>query len=237
VDLMNHASGGAVGVSWCWDQEARAMVATANRAHAAGEELLDSYGLRSNLLLYRTYGFTQGPEQEPSWTCIVHPQCVHSIYEDFLLEEHLGLQIMLESTRMDPSLCTALNAAGARAAEFLRLICARSLIAYEADTGLQPALEALRIARAEAPTSCAWWSRLGPEEMHLVAEEGTRIKMCEYLCLVAHLEAVDIAGGGAVEEQCLAGAVALRKVICDALLCLQEGGNFTLASVPLTEAA
>jgi len=233
VDLMNHSE--SPGVAWHWDGDAREMVATAGRRHGAGEELLDSYGSRSNVLLSRTYGFTQHPRVEPSWSFVICPQCVHHVYEDFLPEASRGLQILLNSARMEDSLCTALNAAGSfgrDAGEFLRLVCARCMAAYEAEPCMQPALRALREARAVAPASAAWWEHLGGDA-HLAAEESVRIRMSEYLCLLAHLEAVDCATGAAAEGACLERSGALRGDVRDALRALADGFSFVLRRAPV----
>jgi len=234
VDLINHAHGEDAGVEWRWDNEAREMTARTCRPHKPGEELFQSYGERSNLLFHRTYGFTQAPEIEPSWSYIVHPQCVFHIYEDFLPGSEAGLAIMLDSARMDETLCKALNAVNAHQrdpGEFLRLVCARCLWAYDSDSTLQPALQALQQVRATSPRSCDWWLGLaGTEQGQQMAEDvGVRLKMCEYLCLIAHLEAVDAAAGRLPEERCLERCEQLRMVVRDGLNALREGSSFTLS--------
>jgi len=234
IDLINHASGTDAGVEWRWDGVAREMTARTCRPHQAGEELFQSYGDRSNLLLYRTYGFTQVPEVEPSWSYVVQPQCAFHIYEDFLPGSQSGLAIMLDSARMDETLCKALNTVSARRCdpgEFLRLVCARCLWAYDADAMLKPALQALQQARTTNPSSCNWWLGLaGTVEGQRLAEDvGVRLKMCEYLCLVAHLEAVDAAAGRLPEDQCLERCEQLRMVVRDGLSTLREGSAFTLS--------
>jgi len=234
IDLINHAPSADAGIEWRWNGEAREMTATTCRPHKPGEELFQSYGERSNLLLHRTYGFTQVPDVEPSWSYILHPQCAFHIYEDFLPSSHAGLAIMLDSARMDETLCKALNAVNAHQCdpgEFLRLVCARCLWAYDDDAMLQPALQALRQVREANPSSCDWWFGLmGTPEGQRVAEDvGVRLKMCEYLCLVAHLEAVDAATGRLPEDQCLERCEQLRVVVRDGLGALREGSCFTLS--------
>lgn len=70
-----------------WNGERKAMIVTAERRIEAGEELLCSYGGRSNVLLYRTYGFTTPACHEPAWSYIVRPTEVVPIYETYLPEE------------------------------------------------------------------------------------------------------------------------------------------------------
>uniref|UniRef100_A0A7S4Q3L5 SET domain-containing protein n=1 Tax=Alexandrium monilatum TaxID=311494 RepID=A0A7S4Q3L5_9DINO len=160
VDLFNHASGADYGVSWRWNEHEQAMTATARRAHTAGEELFCSYGPRSNLLLYRTYGFTQSPDTEPAWTCTVWPDYVLAIYDMFLPAGESRVPIVLESKHMEDSLCEVLNQVrrnGRDATEFLRLICARCMWPYEHDPALK---RGGRSSRRQTATS-RWTSLLG----------------------------------------------------------------------------
>ncbi|CAE8695075.1 unnamed protein product, partial [Polarella glacialis] len=66
VDLCNHSATPAAHQSW--DLQGDAMVITAVRDLEAGEELLITYGLTSNPMLLRTYGFVLPPGIEPAWT-------------------------------------------------------------------------------------------------------------------------------------------------------------------------
>jgi len=240
VDLFNHAQSPGQGASWRWDEQSQAMVVTAVRAHKAGEELFFSYGPRSNLLLYRTYGFTHPPEAEPVWSYIVRPGRVASVYDDFLPGKEPRPQLVLDSENLEASLCEALNAvtrAGRSAAEFLRALCSRCKSPYEEDSRLRPALEALQRARAKDPTSRAWWSELREADRPMAAEDGVRVKMCEYLCLVAHLEAL---GGGPEspgEGGHLRGTERLRESLGEALEILAAGRDIAVEAVPRAEAS
>ncbi|CAK0911954.1 unnamed protein product [Prorocentrum cordatum] len=173
VDLFNHSTT-SPGVSWRWDAEGQAMVVTADRAHCAGEELCCSYGPRSNVLLYRTYGFTHPPEQEPGWSHIVRRERMLPVYEVFLPSGWRD-QIVLDTARLEDSLCRALNSAAANgrdAVAFLRLLCARSRWPYEESERLRPALQALARARARDPASSAWWSELEGADRELAGQES-----------------------------------------------------------------
>lgn len=195
---------------------------------------MESYGARSNVLLNRTYGFTQPPDIEPSWSYCLRPDVVRSVYDIFLPDVKDHHVVLLESKRMEDLLCTALNKValgGHNATEFLRLVCKRCMVAYERDAKLQPALEALRHVRSADPTSSAWWAELDGANSSLTEEEGTRIKMCEYLCLTAHLDAVSFAWGGLTLDQCLAGTEPLCKIIRDSLQMLREGRCFSVSIV------
>ncbi|CAE8637927.1 unnamed protein product, partial [Polarella glacialis] len=127
ADLLNHAN--EPSVLWNWDAEGQAMVITAVKAHRRGEELFTSYGTRSNVLLYRTYGFTLPPMDEPAWTYIVRPHLVRPVYAVFIEDGDARPRMMLESSHIDESLCEILNDVMTRkhdASDFLRLVCARS---------------------------------------------------------------------------------------------------------------
>ena len=77
VEFFNHAPDAGAAVEWSalaapprhWDEEGGGVVVTALRGHAAGDEVRITYGVLSNPLLFRTYGFTVPPEDEPVWTC------------------------------------------------------------------------------------------------------------------------------------------------------------------------
>jgi len=225
VDLLNHAHGPSRGVVWRWDKDAQAMVVTATRKIMAGQELLCAYGPRSNLLLYRTYGFTHPPDLEPAWSYIVRPSCCASVYDEFLPGQALAAQPVLDSNNLEASLCEVLNAVargGRDAAEFLRSLCECCRQPYEEDEMLRPARESLRRVRARDPASAAWWSDLGEADQTMLAEEGVRVKMCEYLCLLAHVEALGCIVCGAEPERSFRGTERLRESLGEALRILRE---------------
>eukprot|EP00928_Gymnodinium_smaydae_P022962 TRINITY_DN19124_c0_g1_i1.p1 TRINITY_DN19124_c0_g1~~TRINITY_DN19124_c0_g1_i1.p1 ORF type:complete len:654 (+),score=79.89 TRINITY_DN19124_c0_g1_i1:98-1963(+) len=218
-DLFNHHV--EEGVVWQWREEEDAMVVTATRAHEAGEEMFISYGRLSNALLYQAHGFTFHPRLEPSWCYQMKPESVHGICEEYLPEGVVGPHILLDSTRLDQSLTSLLKAASTHGqgspSEFLALICARCKAAHDADERLQPALAALKRARAKLPGSHCWWEELEEKDRELAADDAVRIKMSEYLCLTAHLEAVDCHLGDLSAQLCLAAASSLRDLVSAAL--------------------
>eukprot|EP00913_Durusdinium_trenchii_P000855 g796.t1 len=201
ADLLNHSPTLTPGVLWSWDAEAEAMIVTAVRAHSPGEELFTTYGARSNMLLYRTYGFTLHPKEEPSFTYIIRPHlasdsvfCWHRfdchctshqvrpIMKIFMDDEEARPLILLETSHIDDSLCQVLNKVarkGSDAIEFLRLLCARSRWSYEQDDrirpgkeGCMPALDALARARDADPGSHAWWKHIDETHKELVQQDG-----------------------------------------------------------------
>mmetsp|Transcript_128367 Transcript_128367/g.359333 ORF Transcript_128367/g.359333 Transcript_128367/m.359333 type:complete len:291 (+) Transcript_128367:2-874(+) len=227
-DLFNHSEDPTV--AWSWDDEGKAMVLSATRAHEPGEELLISYGHRSNVLLFRTYGFTLPPWSEPGWTVLLLGTARPvGLFQDFLPARHQSLVLHLESDIVQTCLVTALNACKDRRRdpeEFLRRICAECMARYEEDSALAPALAGLRLARAADPTSAAWWDHVG--EGAGWEEQCLRVKMSEYLCLLAHAEVLDVLAGSLAEDQCLALAAKARKVLVEGFKLLREDLRFSL---------
>uniref|UniRef100_A0A7S1QSM9 SET domain-containing protein n=1 Tax=Alexandrium catenella TaxID=2925 RepID=A0A7S1QSM9_ALECA len=222
-DLFNHASGQRPGVEWSWDEEGDGMVMKATKAHEAGEELFISYGPHSNAVLYGTYGFTQPPDVEPHWSYWLSPNQLHKFEEELLSLSGgslRGQQIFLYSNHADPTLqavLTTVAEGGGDRPSFLRAICERCLTPFAADASLQKVLEALTRSRALAPRSAAWWAALGAEDQALANSEAVRVKMAGYLCLVVHLEVLDLVAGTLPEESCLAPATDLREGLEKAL--------------------
>eukprot|EP00439_Symbiodinium_sp_Y106_P013312 s2248_g1.t3 len=62
---------------------------------------------QSNMLLYRTYGFTLHPKEEPSFTYIIRPHIVRPVMKVFWGHEEAKPLMLLESSHIDDSLCKA----------------------------------------------------------------------------------------------------------------------------------
>lgn len=239
VDLFNHSADN--GVEWGWDAsspEGGAMVVTALRAHAAGEALTISYGMRPNPLLLRTYGFTLPPSEEPSWCFVLQGAKPRDLYDSCLPKAMCEMTIHLDTRVLQESLTQALNACasqGCDAAEFLRAICRRCREPYEADEMLRPALQALERARAKNRSSAAWWEELGADEepSGVWAEACMRIKMSEYLCMTTHIEFVEHFEGNLAADQCLGQCATMRGLMNDALGELKKHGRFSCTSTPI----
>uniref|UniRef100_A0A6T0WUU2 SET domain-containing protein n=1 Tax=Alexandrium monilatum TaxID=311494 RepID=A0A6T0WUU2_9DINO len=237
-DCFNHSSD--PGATWEWDAERNHMVMIAKRGHAPGEQVFISYGRRSNVLLFRTYGFTLPPQVEPNWTFIFQTNDDMPELLRHFPAKLAKTVIHLESGIVQDSLIRALNRCreeGYDPEAFLRKICEHCLQAYDQSESLQPALAALRRARAKDPKSSAWWAELsGDGSEHTLCGEGAlagweehalRVKMSEYLCLTAHLEVVDLVSGRLAEEQCLDGAKSARGVLAEGFDILRNGGYFS----------
>lgn len=232
ADLLNHSPTLTPGVLWSWDAEAEAMIVRAVRAHNPGEELFTTYGARSNMLLYRTYGFTLHPINEPSFTYIIRPHLVRPIMKIFLDDEDARPLILLETSHIDDSLCQVLNKVGKKggnATEFLRLLCARSRWGYEQDERIRPALEALKRAREKDSGSHTWWEHVDEEHKDLVQQDAVRVIMSEYLCLTAHIEAAD-AADGRTDVPYLSSCEAWRKSVAKALGLCKTCGGFSIST-------
>ncbi|CAK0900948.1 unnamed protein product [Prorocentrum cordatum] len=228
VDLFNHSE--QPGAAWLWDAGRDAMVVTACRAHAPQEQICISYGAHSNPLLFRTYGFTLPPGAEPSWTFVLQGTKPRALYEKYLPARHAELNIHLDSAQFQDSLVEALNACaevGQDPREFLLELCRQCQRPYEDDPLLRPALAALARRRGSDPSSGAWWEEAVPARAARWEEPCRRVKMSEYLCLVAHAEAAEVAlgrppaGGG-----CLAAAATVRSLLADAFEELRQHGRF-----------
>lgn len=235
ADMFNHST--APNATWEFDSNGD-FVVVVTRSISPEEEVYISYGRdKSNVRLFRTYGFTVGPEVEPSWSFRVWPTLAREVYSQFLPERERRKVIDLEIRRVDETARIALQACqenGHEPVEFLRALCTHFRVKYEADEPLQVALNALRRARALDPSSSAWW-RYGEEASVQAfcsamssdstdrctdrdfAQNALRVKMSEYLCIVAHIEAIDLISGTAQEESCLDRASELRRQLAKAL--------------------
>eukprot|EP00746_Dinoflagellata_sp_MGD_P145147 gnl/MRDRNA2_/MRDRNA2_77795_c0_seq1.p1 gnl/MRDRNA2_/MRDRNA2_77795_c0~~gnl/MRDRNA2_/MRDRNA2_77795_c0_seq1.p1 ORF type:complete len:334 (+),score=45.28 gnl/MRDRNA2_/MRDRNA2_77795_c0_seq1:284-1285(+) len=214
ADLFNHTWQGDEGAEWLWDEKTR-------------EEILISYGLKSNVFLYHYHGFTQSPELEPVWTYMVHPSHCAPIYEHFLPKHLQSVYMLWNSGQVDDSFQVALRSVitnGKNVIQFLHLICARCMISYEKDERLRPALEALARAREKDPASAGWWHELHGTDHQLAHDDTTRVKMSEYLCLMGHLEAVHVFQGSLPEDQCLKRCARSRTLLVNTFRVLQESG-------------
>jgi len=225
VDLLNHSPADTAGVQWGYDELRHDMVLTAKRAHATGEELLQSYGALNNIFAYRSYGFTQPPNIEPIWAYSLWRHQAPLIFDEFLPGGGT-FEILLESTNVPSSLHGLLNDVakhGGNAAYFLHLVCTSCRTRYEQEARLQPALEAFRSVRARAPTSSAWWTELDNSDSAMLDDDGVRLQMSEYLCLTVHLEAISYAAGEISEDKCILRAAPMRAALKESLLKLQAG--------------
>jgi len=231
VDLMNHSVN--PGVAWRWSAEDDAMIATTTRAHQPGEELFDSYGERSSELLYQTYGFTVPPELEQAWSYELRSERAHSIYEHFLPKSKALHFILMETERIDETLTVALDAVkshGQNPEDFLLLACSRVMAAIGSDPKLQAPLLALKKVRSLSPSRSDWWTQLADEDKSCLDEDSTRIKMGEFLCLVAHIEAVLVFRRMMLPQNCFARTAHLRQLLASAFIALRTSGSCTTIS-------
>jgi len=223
ADLFNHSHD--QGLAWQFTTGDDTFSIRSLRAHAQGEELFVSYGLKPNPLLHRTYGFTLAPQHEPSWAFVLQGPKPRDIYSKYLPESLAEHVIHLDSVTIKGSLVLALDAVkknGHDASDFLRNLCTHYRDVYEQDAPLKSALAALQRVRAAQPSSSAWWNELSEQELHpagvgSMAENALRVKMSEYLALVTHIEIADLVDGRAIEEDCLSEASVVREILCKSL--------------------
>jgi hypothetical protein len=239
VDLFNHSSDATC--DWAFDSHDDVMLLTSNRVHAAGEQLWISYGMRSNPILFRTYGFTIPPRMEPSWSYVLQISKPLTVYAKYLPEEYLGTALHLDTRLVQDSFIASLNAcaqSGHDAADFVFDLCSHLRRDYDSDAMLQPALCALRRARLKLPRSASWWDEMETAVGHfgddaVWKEACMNCKMSEYLCLTAHIEICEWFAGRLPEERCLEGSATIRPLLAEAFRQLREYGSFTLVTTPL----
>mmetsp|Transcript_124616 Transcript_124616/g.363889 ORF Transcript_124616/g.363889 Transcript_124616/m.363889 type:complete len:588 (-) Transcript_124616:55-1818(-) len=213
VEFFNHSPD--PGADQDWDDEADAVVVRARRAHVVGEEVLISYAPLSNPLLFRTYGFTVLPEAEPSWTCTFLESEALQAADPELSDQIASMpNVHIDASQVTDTLAAVLAAfanSGHDGASFLRGLCCSKVARYEQEVGLRAVLGALASARAKARSNAAWWSELPAESIPTANADVVRVQMSEYLCLVAHLEALDLLAGRISEDECLSGTQGLRQ--------------------------
>eukprot|EP00933_Yihiella_yeosuensis_P026734 TRINITY_DN20786_c0_g1_i2.p1 TRINITY_DN20786_c0_g1~~TRINITY_DN20786_c0_g1_i2.p1 ORF type:complete len:623 (-),score=100.09 TRINITY_DN20786_c0_g1_i2:441-2309(-) len=222
IDLCNHSS--APGAHQSWDYEGDALALTAVRDLQAGEELLITYGAMSNPLLLRTYGFTLPPRLEPAWTiCFRIQELIDIAGPDVrpqLESEFLPLvEFQLNSRDVMDFFLTALTIlVRGSSLSLMRYLFKEKLSAYELDSSMFAALEAFRKVRLIDRRKHSWWLEVDSdgEASEPGSEEALAVKMSEYLCLTAHIEALDVLTGAQKEEECLQGGLPLREALAAA---------------------
>lgn len=223
ADMMNHSA--APNATWTFDERGDFVVKTLGPVEA-GEEVTISYGRdKSNVRLFRTYGFTAQPKDEPCWAFRVWPSQAAAVYQHFLPERVWRKTIDLESCRIDSTLQEALAAcasAGHRPAAFLDALCRHFREHYDADVLLAPLLARWASLRREpgAAAAAAWWAdgeAAGASEEDWLVQCAVRVKMSEYMCLTAHLEALDILAGAVGPGDCMEMSVHLHGCLVEAL--------------------
>lgn len=233
ADLLNHANLELANARWEWQADRKEYVIKTTRRIEAGEEILHSYGARSNTLLFRTYGFTQPPSIEPSWSFQMRPEMVFPIYDYFMPLEERGKPVLFDATTFEDSLVSAMNAVAANkqnCIEFVKFCCIRCREAYLEDPLLEIPRQALCTAREADPTSAAWWNYLPAGQEALLDDEAIRIKMSEFLCLEANIEAVNFAEGVVTDDQCFAMSRHYRSIFKDGVEMISREGSFVVKS-------
>merc|ERR1712070_1095235 len=89
-------------------------------------------GMLSNTQLYRTYGFTVGPDCERFFSYWLLPRHATNVYKAHLPENFAHLRIRLSSRRIDGSLRSALRVVR-EPCKFLQLLCEHCKARYDND--------------------------------------------------------------------------------------------------------
>jgi len=234
ADLLNHASANRRGVAWLYDNDTQAHVLTVLRDHAAGEELLQSYGSHSNVSYYRCYGFTETCQEETQWSYSLWREAHPQLYDLFIPEtsDRQKSEVFLSSVDLSESLqevLTEIAGNGRNPAHFLRCICTVCMKPYEEDARLQPFMAALKASRALDPSSSQWWTESSGTEHDPTTDNIIRVQMCEYMCLLAHLEAVAVVAGETSHDKCLTIATNMRIGLQDLVIALYHKNGTTWA--------
>eukprot|EP00929_Paragymnodinium_shiwhaense_P013138 TRINITY_DN121001_c0_g1_i1.p1 TRINITY_DN121001_c0_g1~~TRINITY_DN121001_c0_g1_i1.p1 ORF type:complete len:763 (-),score=133.50 TRINITY_DN121001_c0_g1_i1:67-2355(-) len=246
TDLCNHHPG--AGTVWDWDADRDAHVVRAIREHQPGEEVKLSYGNIANVYLFRTYGFTLPPSEEPGWAFLIQEDLPQELIDKYLPANFEKAAMRLDTAAVQQSLVTAFNACadkGSDPAEFLREICEWGMSRYrgQLEEPLASAIEVLKRRRQSDPQSAAWWedeaalqclkeaTALEPSFAPHWAEAALRVKMSEYLCLVAHIEVYDVYRGKLAPERSLGQAQALRETLLNCFSALKKGDRLELTMV------
>lgn len=235
ADNFNHANADRACACWEWNANRQSLIVKTERRIEAGEEIFESYGPRSNTLLLRTYGFTQPPSIEPSWSFCMRPEMVRSIYDVFMPpDEGSKHQIIFDARSMEDSLVAAMNMVAANkqnSTEFVKLCCVRCREPYLTDPKLEIPRKALADARAADPTRSDWWNCLPAGQEALQDDEGIRIKMSEFLCLEANIEAANYTEGKLTDDQCFAMSKNFREIFKDGIEMISKIGKFSIQYV------
>jgi len=251
ADMFNHSH--APNSAWSFVDDG-SFVLRATEKIKAGQEMFISYGReKSNVRLFRTYGFTLHSRLEPTWSFRVWPSQAHEVFKIFLPRSCRKTVLDLETCRVDCSTQKALTACvanGTDPAQFLSSLCIQFRKQYHEDPILQPALEALRQIREVDPNCASWWAQIGAkassdanecdiskaivpkqalkphmvsdcnpyvsEDVDCIQQCALRVKMSEYLCLLAHIEALDLLADRKDPDKCLERAKTLKSHICEA---------------------
>ncbi|CEM07993.1 unnamed protein product [Vitrella brassicaformis CCMP3155] len=223
ADLLNHAPSRFANARWQFDAVVDSLQVNASRAIAAGEEIVISYGDRSNPQLFLSFGFTLPPTLEPFQTFKAGTAAaLHKWEEGAAIDPSCKVGVVELSTGGPRDEFTKLNAhlnAHKKGSAWLvwEALLTRFQREYEKDPLLRPAMEQLRANRQAHKDSPIWWSaakRSGdgktfdwdrgvdvsvvdaPSVEHTHA---VRVKMSEYLCVTAHLEAIQMHKGVLVD--------------------------------------
>lgn len=231
ADLINHAPAIDQSVAWGWNEEQQAHILTCVRSVKSGQELLQSYGMHPNASFYRCYNFTMPPEKETAWCFSMWKDDIPAIFAQQVPVDSTSntSEVHLHSGEVNSSLRDVMRDVaqnGGNPAFFLRVACMKCIQPYEDSESLRLVLDALKTSRADDPRSNDYWTHARSADKALADSDVVRIQMCEYLCLKAHLEAIDVISGELSEERCLFHADVMRSQLRNYVIELYEKHHF-----------
>lgn len=233
AEMLNHRV--SPNTVWGYHDESDTLRITAVQNISAGEEVTTSYGERSNPRLFSTYGFTVHPHLEPFQSFRLMSGQVH-ILEPTLKINELPVDLQLSTQGIEDGFAKLFMEASAQDHDVISIferVVQHNLDLYNKDPLLVSAIEDLRRTRAVDPTSSTWWESSGADATDQWRTNVLRVKMSEYVCLLAHGEMLEVYRGRADIERVLIGAQRLLGSLINFLERISED----LPTESLTEEA
>lgn len=227
IDFFNHSTDPVADMDW--DDGIDAVIVRAKRRLCSGEEVFITYGTLSNALLYRTYGFTLGPQVETCHTYTFETSVLQEMIDKkSIVAEVAEVLIALPNLHIDSSCVTESLVAFLKACAdghvdagaLLYELCSCRAKLYEQDVSMKVAMNALKQVRRSDRSSMAWWTQMSLSQITAGLRNFLYVKMSEYTCLVTHLEALDFVAGKLLEEEVMFQATEL----CQDLYVLKNAG-------------
>lgn len=244
AEYLNHDTDEFANCFWKWNDEHDTLEVTAQKNISEGTELTQSYGLRSNAQLLATYGFTITPIKEPIYTWRIWTHLMREWETNDVFLQGLGVDVRLMTLKRDlkkndqekadtliglKKIVTAATV-GKRGdpSTVVREVIDHYVGIYEGDKALEPHIARLRRNRERDPKEFVWWREPDdPQDTDVTAgggfgNDGQRVAVGEYLCLLAHQEMLALRRGDKKPDQVASQAVALlapfELVIADGIL-------------------
>eukprot|EP00746_Dinoflagellata_sp_MGD_P127620 gnl/MRDRNA2_/MRDRNA2_62151_c0_seq1.p1 gnl/MRDRNA2_/MRDRNA2_62151_c0~~gnl/MRDRNA2_/MRDRNA2_62151_c0_seq1.p1 ORF type:complete len:516 (-),score=73.47 gnl/MRDRNA2_/MRDRNA2_62151_c0_seq1:48-1595(-) len=213
ADMFNHDPRPNAG--WNYNSDTDVLLVWATVPISRGEEVLISYGERSNPRLLSMYGFTVHPAVEPHQSFRLLPTVIHEFNPEINILK-LPAEIYLMSTKLHSTFhefFVETTAQDQDPFQTIERIVVHFIELYEADEMLMPFRQTLSNNRAEDPGTMVWWSSLEDcqtrtgcnltfgsrdDSVNVNSNHVThaqRVKMSEYLALVCQRDMLEVFSG------------------------------------------